>query len=244
MAMQSKLPVRIKRKILSSSDEKQCCCKFWKVELDPPNEAGDKSTVTQKMSLLAIKKELLSKVTQTDKPEEIERIPYSEIKSILLSINRTLENILHTLQEKKEFLYSKLEDDVATTVAKKSKLRKDMKKTKMSLQIARKITFTWPEISRLNFGQSLIPKHYLQKYFHGPINCFSMSNNLIIWPKKSTFHFHTISGTNVNYFQPITKLIQRRACGSIYPTPIFTLNRLEVNRSKETKSKENMLDNL
>lgn len=105
-------------------------------------------------SLVCESKKIRSKTTQTEISEiymEPEMSPYKEIKSLLISIDCTLEQILHTLKDRKEYLYSKLQEETSANCKKskaycnKNKIDKNKKKI---LQLSKRSTYAWPEISR------------------------------------------------------------------------------------------------
>ncbi|KAH1011262.1 uncharacterized protein LOC109544255 isoform X2 [Dendroctonus ponderosae] len=216
--MQSKLPVRIKRKQVPEEKGKCCCAQLLQFMLDISSHEFSDEKGSCKSKRFSANKQCFARSTQTDNYDS-NKYPYLEIKSILISINGSLEQILYALQDKKELLYNKLYEKscMQGKNIKNSYSKIRTEKIKKRAMISKNYNASL-EIPRLYYGYPLWFKQYMERsaYHLSP-----SASNLIICPKLCN---RPSSCSDINYFQTMGRILHRTSMGmSISPHPIFTL---------------------
>lgn len=186
--------------------------------------------------LFSANKQCFARGSQTDNYDS-NKYPYLEIKSILISINGSLEHILYALQDQKELLYNKLYEEAClqTKNAKnpygKNRAEKIKKRAMMS-----KNCNTSLEVPRSGQGPSYGYSLWLKQYLQRSTYLSPTASNLIICPK---LYSRPASCSDINYFQTMGRILHRSSMGmSISPHPLFTL----IGRGDFNHKEENDID--
>ncbi|KAL1502387.1 hypothetical protein ABEB36_007534 [Hypothenemus hampei] len=206
--MQTKLPVTVKKKQFVQANKTQCCCsQLLKIIID--NLSNCNSSIKEEKGFRYFSrknKKNQSKCTQTSSYEfyiQLDHKLYHEIKDLLITINASLDEILHALQGKKQYLYKKLQDEVLMQQGKNVTTRyigekqsaKNNKKTD-SLDKQCTNSHIGPKISR----QPLWCKQQTQN------NLGSAISNILVCPRHISWMSvgcnRPFSCSDINYFRP------------------------------------------